>query len=327
MSQGKVKILKQEPEGMDIGEHEMAVKIRQRSSYTNDLETLKSWVLNQDSTIVDGQICPTMKIFTAKFDPNKPTNNLVPEELKNFFAYMLEEYRIPLSEVRAYQVQCIKPMSSYSLVDKKNTKEIVIKQCLANTSDRFVFFGGSKEFLHYRIINIDQLRKAAKLPPNAYIPKEFTEQVSQNCMLHMDLVTAISNRLVVDNKGSYMRPDRPGFRKGFSISKQPEKRWIVVLDILATAEKFDTVLAEKLEMIGHIVGAKPDSKEAKMIKSFKEVADSSKLSTIVESNEEDTPLLVEVPETEDQGSQQKDDDDDVEEIVIDSVSKEVLDLL
>jgi hypothetical protein len=48
------------------------------------------------------------------------------------------------------------------------------------------------------------LRKAAKLPPNAHIPEQFTEQVAQNSILHMDLVTGISNRLIVDNKKFFM---------------------------------------------------------------------------------------------------------------------------
>lgn len=318
---GKVKMIRQAPpDEMNIEDHEMAIKIRQKASYTNELDSLKEWVLSQPNQIVDGIVVPSMKMFSTILDPNKPTTNTIPQELSNFFEYILEEYRILKSEVRAIQIHCIKPMEKYSKEERKSTSEVTIKQCLANTSDRFVFFGGSKELLRYKIINIDQLRKAAKLPSNAYIPREFTEQVAQNTMIHMDLVTAISNRLVVDNKGAYMRPEKPGFRKGFKISKNPDKRWIVVLDIIATTEKFDTVLSEKLEMIGHIVGGKPDSKEAKVLESFQNAVTSGKLSSVAEEPEEDdAPLLVDIPENErTESNTELDNESDIEDVEIPS---------
>lgn len=327
---GKVKMIKQTPnDEMSIEDHEMAIKIRQKASYTNDLESLKDWVLSQPNQIVDDMIVPSMKMFSTVKDPKKPDNPIPPQELVNFYEYILEEYRIPRTEVRAFQVQIIKPLDQYSKKDRSSTKEITIKQCLANTSDRFVFFGGSKELLRYKIINIDQLRKAAKLPPNAHIPREFIEQVSQNTIIHMDLVTAISNRLVVDNKGAYMRPDKPGFRKGFMINKSPDKRWVVVLDIIATTEKFDNVLSDKLEMIGHIIGNKPDSKEVKVLQSFQTAISDEKNKR---EDEDEVPLLVDVPEDQRilKDDETKFDESDVEDIEIpdnEEMCQEVLDSL
>lgn len=303
-----IKMKETPPEEMNIEDHEMAIKIRQKAQYTNELNALNTWVLSQADKIVDGKILPSTKMIPV----NGTVENPIPADLRSFFEYILEEYRIPRKEVRAFQVQCIKPMEPYSSKIKKENKEVTIKQCLANTSDRFVFFGGSKELLRYKIINIDQLRKAAKLPPNAYIPREFTEQVAQNSIIHMDLVTAISNMLVVDNLPFYMRPKKSGFRDGFKIQKNPNKRWIVVLDVIATAEKFDTVLAEKLEMIGHIIGNKPDSKEAKVIQSFASAQKSEPASSISSvENDSEAPLLVELKE-EKCGS--SDEDEDVEDV-------------
>lgn len=315
---GKVKMIKQAPpEEMNIEDHEMAIKIRQKAQYTNELEELKTWVLSQPEKFLDNQIVPSMKMIPSKGGETNP----IPSELRSFFSYILEEYRIPENEVRAYQIQCIKPMETYSQELRKSTSEITIKQCLANTSDRFVFFGGSKELLRYKIINIDQLRKAAKLPSNAYIPREFNEQVAQNSIIHMDLVTGISNRLVVDNKTTYMRPKKAGFREGFKIQKNPNKRWVVVLDIIATTEKFDTVLAEKLEMIGHIIGNKPDSKEAKVLKSFSTAQKPDILPSVteetskqVDDDDADAPLLVMLDEPRDTQKCGCDSDEDIEDV-------------
>lgn len=324
---GKVKMIRQAPpDEMNIEDHEMAIKIRQKSSYTNELEQLKSWVVNQPSTIIEDKvlgkvIAPSMKMLPA---------NPKPIELQSFFDYILEEFRIPPSEVRAFQISCIKPMELYESSVRKNTKEITIKQCIANTSDRFVFFGGSKELLRYSIINIDQLRKAAKLPPNAHIPRQFVEQVSQNSMIHMDLVAGISNTLVLDNQTSYLRPKREKFRENYKISKNPGKRWVVVLDVIATSEKFETVLQEKLSMIGHIVGSKPESQEAKVLQTFTPSKDASKdpatqTEQSKKEDDEECPLLVDVPECDQKEPSRKSDEDDsdVEDIEIPSEVGEV----
>lgn len=311
MSHGKVKMIKQlPPEEMNLEGHEMAIKIRQKSTYTNDLDLLKEWVSSQPETVKDGLIVPTSKMFAMRPDPNKPTDQPLPPELRDFVSYLLEEYRIPENEVRACFFNVIKPMKQYSAEAKANSRDITIKQCLAHTSDRFVFFGGSRELLKYKIINIDQLKSAANLPTGSHIPKEFYEQVAQNSLIHMDLITAISNRLFVDGKNSYTRPNKPGFRSGYQINKNPDNRWIIILDLIATNEKFDNVLSEKLEMIGHIIGSKPNSKEAKAIQSFKP--------PVVKEADDEAPLLVEL-DTPIEKSTESYNSDDAEDIALDNL--------
>lgn len=263
---GRVKMIKKKSiEEPSLDDSEMAMKLRQKATYDYDLENLKSWVDSLDINVSDRTIKPITKMFPVTPNPDKP-ETVIPANVRPFIEFLLEEYSIPKSQVRAFQFQVVKPLSEYSAADVCLSNDITINGALANTRDRFIFVGGSKELMRYNVINLEQMKKALKLSSNTQIPENYTDQMSRNSIVHMELVPAFTNRLIFNNENSYMRPKKKGYRDGFSIEKNPNKRWIVVLDIIATSKHFDEVLSEKLEFIGHFTGkTKHFSSETKEI--------------------------------------------------------------
>lgn len=311
---GRIKKIKQEPpESMNLEEHQNASAIRTKSKYTTNLEIIKTWINSIDPNIKDGQIVPSVKTYWKTPRPVQEASPAIgdipakafraaelslPDELKGFVDYMLEESRIPQSEVRGYMFHVIKPLSDYSKDAIKDTPIISMKQCLAFISDRFVLFGGSKEQLTYKVINMDQLKKQMGMG-NMHIPEKFHENITENTVTRMDLTTAIANILQINNEKSYPRPHKNGFRDGVTIPKNPWKRWILIFDVIATTDKVNTVLKDKLQMMSEIMNVAPQSREAKVLRSFKPAMDAAMA-------EEQIPQLVQVPEG----------DDDVEDIII-----------
>lgn len=311
----RIKKMKQEPsESMNLEEHQNSAAIRTKTKYTTNLDVIKCWIDTVEPSVVNGIITPTIKTYwkvprpaqeaspavgDVPAKPARAAEQNLPQALKGFVEYMLEESRIPQSEVRGYMFYVIKPLDTYNKEAIINTPLINIKQCMAFISDRFVLFGGSKEQLTYKVINMDQLKKQMGMG-GMYIPEKFHENISENSVTRMDLTTAIANILQVNNERSYPRPKKKGFRDGIVVPKNPNKRWILCFDVIATTDKVNTVLRDKLQMMGDIMNVAPTSKEAKILRSFKPAMDAA----IAEADE--APQLVST----------EDDDSDVEDIVI-----------
>jgi hypothetical protein len=169
---------------------------------------------------------------------------------------------------------------------------------MAFISDRFILFGGSKEQLTYKVINMDQLKKQMGMD-GMYIPEKFHENIAENSVTRMDLTTAIANILQVNNERSYPRPKKKGFRDGIVIPKNPSKRWILCFDVIATTDKVNTVLKDKLQMMSEIMNVAPASQKAKVLRSFKPAMDSALNSAINKDNDDEAPELVKLDEDSD----------------------------
>jgi hypothetical protein len=300
----KIKVCHDEVPNLE--EHKNANSIRIKSRYNSNLPIIKEWVDSVDVNIINNTIMPTTKIFWKEPKPYekpkagevaKPPELPLPSELRGFVDYMLEESRIPMDEVRGYMFHVIKPLNNYTKESIKNTPIINIKQCMAFISDRFVMFGGSNEQLMYKTINMDQIKKSIGMG-NISIPEKFYDNVSENSVSRMDLTIAIANILQVNNEKSYPRPHRKGFRDGITVKKDPYKRWILIFDVIATTIKVNSVLREKIDMMGNIMNTNPNSTEAKIIRSFKpEKLDKDIQKDTKEIGEEDEDVEdVEIPE-------------------------------
>lgn len=279
---GRIKKIRQEPqESVNLDEHAKASSFRIKSKYTDNLDIIKNWVSTIESSEKDDQIVPTTKVYWKNPKPaREATSDLpakeaelpLPEELKNFVNYLLEESRIPDDEVRGYSFSVIKPLGCYSKESIKKSSIINVKQCMAYVSDRFVFFGGSREQLTYKVLNLDQLKEQMGMG-GMYMPEKFHENVSENTVNRMDLLVAIANILQINNDTSYCRPHKNGFRDNTVIKKNPLKRYVIVFDVIASTVKVNTILRDKLQMMGNIMGVSPDSQPAKILKSFKPALD------------------------------------------------------
>lgn len=293
---GRIKKIRQEaPESANLEEHKNSSLIRIKSRYTSNLDIIKNWIETVDPNVKDGKIVPSVKTFWKNPKPATETKAAelpLPDELKAFVNYMLEESRISMDEVRGYTFFIVKPLGSYSKEAIKESNEINIKQCMGYVSDRFVLFGGSREQLTYKVINMDSIKKQMGMG-NVYIPERFYENVSENTVTRMDLTSAISNILQVNNDSNYLRPPKKGFRSGERIQKNPYRRWILVMDIIAVTEKVNTVLRDKLDSMGQLMNVAPESKQAKILKSFKTEIDK------VSENDEEAPKLVNPDDVED----------------------------
>lgn len=276
---GKVKMIKQK--SVSIGGSDQThnlTSFRKKFKYSSDLNLLRDWVKSLEDNSKDGKIISTDRKYYKNPHLEKNGGEPLPEELNFFVNFMLEDRRISLDEVRGYSFSVIKPLSSYS--DKeiiRNSKEIIIDQCKANVSDRFIFFGDSIELLTYQLIDISKMKAIANLGPSQQIVENIDEQVTCNDVIHLELQGAISTRIRVDNNNFYTRPHRNGFRDGFKFKKTPQKRFIVVFDIIATTEKVQTVLNEKISMLKDIIEEDPESTQAKMIKSYQSELESAEI--------------------------------------------------
>lgn len=240
----------------------------------------------------EGKLVPTVVTFwknpVQSSDPNKPSQLPLPEELKTFVAYMIEEGRIPLDEVRGYSFHVLKPVKK---VSSSPDDEVTFEQCKIYVSDRFIYTHGSRELLNYKIIDISKIKEQAGLGRNTPVIESIEDPVTGGDVIHMDIQGAISTLPTVNNLNHYQRPEKPGWRRE-TISKNPTKRTIIILDIIATAHKVQTVLRHKVDTFKGILETKPNSQQAKMIRTFQKNAGVD----IEEKKEDDeVPTLVNLP--------------------------------
>lgn len=287
---GRIKMIKQRNVSVSVDETHDLSQIRTKFKY--DGPSIKDWVLSLPTNEKEGEIIPTSVTFFKDPNPLKPSEKPLPTELQTFVDYMLEEKRIPVSEVRGYSFHVIKPATQVEKIS--STKEITFQQCYVYVSDRFILTEGSPELLTYRIIDIRRMTASMGLGPNQQAIENIEEQIKSKDVIHMDIQAAIAMRIIANNKSCYPRPDRKGFKKGVKISKDPMNRFIVILDIIATSDKVENVLRAKTEMISNIMDSKPESQQAKMIRSFNNSlpAEAKEESTVFE--DEKVPELVAV---------------------------------
>ena len=263
---------------------------------------------------------------------------LLPAVIKSLIDYTTVKKQIPPDEQRAYMLHVIKPnellrnlskpvpdetseerTTRMRLFREEQCKEIRIDQSQFIVSDRFIFIGGTREFIGLEVVDISKMKILSNLAPGQQLMERINVPCARNEVLHLEMQSAVSMRICFDNKTSYVRPERKGFRSGVSVEKNPINRFIIVLDIVAPASKVKNVLMKKIDMVDQIVESKPESKQAKMVKSFKEeMSKKAEEENAVESasvftnDDSDVPDLVTIP------AESKDDelDDDDEGIVV-----------
>lgn len=288
----RVKMVKQN--NISIGVDETHDLSQLRTKFRYEGPSLKEWVDKLQTTIKDDKIVPTVISYFKEPNPEKPSEKPVPPELLPFINFMLEEKRIPQSEVRGYTFHVIKP--ALKIEPPTSDYENIIEQCKVYVSDRFIFTDGSRELINYRIIDIRKMTAMAGIGAHQQMIENIEEQVKDKDVICMDLQAAISMRLHINNRSSYDRPNRKGFRKGVKIPKNPMSRYIVVMDVIATADKVQNVLRNKTEMIQEIIHNKPESEKAKIIRSFNNNAPSvvSHKEEEIKEDESNVPDLVDL---------------------------------
>lgn len=282
---GRVKMIK--PKNMSIGvdrTHDLT-KFRTKFNYDGN-EALNEWIKTLPDNEKDGKIVPT-KISFFK-NPKKESEKPLPSQLKSFVDFMALEKRIPDDEIRGWTFHVLKPPKV------KSDNETSFEQCMAYVSDRFIYIHGSNEKIVYHIIDISKAKAISNLAPNQQIIEDIDEQVKSGNVIHLDFLAAISMLIRVNDKAAYKRPSRKGFREGEMIRKNPLNRTIVILDIIAVTEKVSKVLRQKLEMFDQIVEENPDSKQSKIIKTFRDEMekDCDEKNRSDDEDVEDVPILV-----------------------------------
>uniref|UniRef100_A0A6C0BCN6 Uncharacterized protein n=1 Tax=viral metagenome TaxID=1070528 RepID=A0A6C0BCN6_9ZZZZ len=265
-------------------------KILTRFELDSDEDTLE-WVNSlSDSDIKESGFIT--KKFHRVIDEGKTAEQQppIPMNLRHIIDYVTVKKQIPVEEQRAYLIHVIKPnrrllqglkkegetteeskRKSSSLKEEQN-REVKIDQSQFIVSDRFIFIGGTPEFIGLEVVDISKMKALSGLAPNQQIMEKINVPVRRNEVLHLEMQSAVSMRICVDNKFSYVRPEKKGFRSGIRIQKDPSKRFIVVIDVVAPAEKVRNVLMKKIDIMDDICDSRPHSTQAKMIKSFKDEA-------------------------------------------------------
>lgn len=283
---------------------QMLNKIRMKFQYKEDIKdrsdgtdiginSLIEWARNQPEKVDEnGKTVPSEITFWKTHNPKKPTEGLLPEELKLFVQYMIIGAipKISESEIRGYTFHVLNP------VKRRSDDEICFDQCKMYVSDRFIYTHGSNELLQYQIIDIDRIKEYAGLGKKTPVIETIEDPVRSGDVIHMDIQGAIATLPTVNNKSGYPRPDKEGFKKGVTVSKFPLKRTIIILDIIATTEKVQTVLRDKVSTFRQILDTKPNSQKAQMVRSFQRAVDVEEKSDekACVDDEEEVPSLVEI---------------------------------
>lgn len=296
---GKMKIIKQKSLSIGADKTHKLTAFRKKFKYDDKSGNIENWIKSVDVTIKENKIVPSVLVYYKTPNPEKPTELPLPPQLNQFVNFMLEDRRIPLDEVRGYMFSVIKPLEDYPEDAVKKNKEIVVEQCKAFVSDRFILFGNSNELLTYQLIDVSKMKVLNNLAPGQQVVENIEEQVKRNDVIHMELQGAIASKLMVDNKNFYRPPHRDGWRDE-NVKKNPHKRFLLVFDVIATTEKVKTVLREKLDMITQLMNDKPDSAQARAIKAIQPQLEVKKSSTCEDDDsdsdvEDVTPQLVKVP--------------------------------
>lgn len=284
-------------------------KIRKKFSHREDVKdketgvdlgisSLLEWAESQPTKLDDkGNPIPSEITFWKVHNPKKPNEGLLPSQLDLFVRYMLAGGSIPDSEVRGYTFFVSKP------VPKGTHGTITFDQCKMYVSDRFIYTIGTNELLKYELIDVDTIKEYAGLGKKAPVIQTIEDPVKSGDVIHMDIQAAIATYPVVDNNTSYPRPQRKGFKDGVSISKDPSRRYVIIMDVIASVDKVQTVLRDKIGFFKQMISSKPDSKQAQMIKSFQKKAGldedmNPKVEDKSENKEDDeVPQLVSVEDT------------------------------
>jgi len=292
-------------------------KILTRFEFPSDLE-VKEWVESLSNSDMKDSGYITKKyhrvLDKGKTEIDQP---LLPSKIKALIDYTTVKKQIPIDEQRAYILHVIKPNETLRNLSKpgkdetnderttrmrlyreEQNKEIRIDQSQFIVSDRFVFIGGSREFVGLEVVDISKMKILSNLAPGQQLMERINVPCTRNEILHLEMQSAVSMRICFDNKTSYIRPERKGFRSGVHVDKNPMSRFIVILDIVAPASKVKNVLMQKIDMVDQIVDSKPDSKEAKMVKSFKDemtkkaTEENTKENTSIFIDDEEVPDLI-----------------------------------
>ena len=310
-------------------------QVLSRFELGSDVE-LKRWVdsLPDSEENESGVI---VKKYHRVVDPGKTEEQQppVPADLIPYITFATIKKSIPEAEQRAYQLHVIKPNSKLlkllqpvkgedeadkvarlRRVRAEQERILTIDQSQFIVSDRFIYVGGSREFIGFKLIDITKMKTLSQLAPNQKIMETINLPVAKKEVIHLEMQRAISMRLQVNNQKSYIRPPKTGWRSGVTVEKNPIERFIVVLDVIAPSWRVRDVLMKKIDMVDEIVESKPNSQQARMIQSFKAEMDAKSASEIKENGDEDdeAPNLVSVDESGKKSGE--DSDDDVEDIEV-----------
>lgn len=288
-------------------------KIMTRFIMDDDNFSIRNWVnyVEEDEESITNGYCKLKfkkRLRDGENSINLPNFPEFPEELDYLLDYCTMKKNVPRNEQRAYVLHVIKPCT-----DLKKKKKISIEKSELIVSDRFIYCGGSNEFIRMEVLDLSGVDALSGLIPKQKMMDAINVPVTKNEVIHLETESSVSMSICVNNDTNYTRPPKDGHRSGIKTKKYPDKRYMIVLDIIATSEKVKTVLKEKTSFINSIVNDKPNSEQAKLI---------NKVTEKMKKDDDDGPLLVDVhpddqKETEYIGLKEKeidDSDSDVEDV-------------
>lgn len=225
----------------------------------------------------------------------------LPPALKNMIDFLMEQRNLSYDDVRRFDVHVIKPVNEFQ--KRPNGKKG--KQPHINTfenlkitsSDRFLYISGLEK-ITYKIIDISTMAQQFGIGGAQRHVEEFTEQTGAYKALHMDIQAAIAMSINYDDCDTFLIPEKKGWRSSFV--KKGKGRWGIVIDVVATIERLDSAIDEKMKPIEDLLQNNPESKKAKQIRSFQEkIKKEQEVLVKEDSDVEDVeiPQLVSVDET------------------------------
>lgn len=242
------------------------------------------------------------KPFSVKCGVGKGPAGLL--SLIDFFAV---DRRIDLSEISTVKVTIFPPPLHSS------TYENVIEPAQMIVGNRCIYYANSDELIHYKMIDAAKLQATLgmAIPRNA--SQSVPEHVERGYGYHMTQTSAVALSIKFSDTSSFKITIRDGKgSKEKSMDKKPLARYIVVIDYIMTNAVFRETMKKTAGIVGDIADSKPGTVQGNMAKAaLKQLAD------------EDEPLLVDVPEDEQEASGAKLDsetsagyDSDVEDVII-----------
>lgn len=281
----------------------------------NSDDNLKSWVESLPDEDEDENGVIKRRFYNIK-NPNKPLEEQpsLPESIQSFVRYNCLMKQIPENEQKSYEFYVIKPNRklvtlSRPVPGETDDERRIRNERLSNeanrihtidnsqfiVTDRFVYTGRSAECIEFHLADLSKMKALTNLAPNQQIVETINVPTKAGEVLHLEMQNALSMKIKVNNKNSYPRPYKKGQRQGINVEKHPQRRFIVVLDIIAPSEKVKRMLADKIDMVDTAIGKDPNSAKSKALKSFKDEAFKNSAKEQVKEVD-DVPLLIELDE-------------------------------
>lgn len=220
----------------------------------------------------------------------------LPPALKSMIDFLLEQRNIDYKDIRRFDIHVIKPVAEFQKrqMGKKGKPVHVntFENLKITSSDRFLYISGLEK-ITYKIIDISAMAQQFGVGGAQRIVEEFTEQTGAYKAFHMDIQAAIAMSINYDDADTFHVPERKGWRSTYM--KKGKGRWGIVIDVVATVERLDEVVEQKMKPIEDLLQNNPDSKKAKQIRSFQEKIKKEQEALVKDDSDEDVED-VEIPD-------------------------------